>query len=474
METTPASTAGLGHIYFFLHNEDAAIRPSASTVGNNTSVAPLSTSDDMPADGKHQQSRSPSPGSLCSSASTISSSSNSAKSQLSASAAEFVPTSGGKPPVNTNTAQLLDLRDIWGKGSGLVATKDIPLGTRIHIEKPLFRIVRNELRLAWEQYSRLGNAEKKVYDGLHFYVRPGLDLGQASRLQLLRSNDLDFDDEEELVADMVRVMGIFSVNNFEIDRGRLAIFATASRLNHSCVPNVHHCYNPSLQQETIHAVRDIRAGEELVTNYLGATCHTLTRAQRWEILRANFGFTCQCEACSDRTGSSDARHELLGTIIWGLEQYLQGAPPLPQQLIPATPWEALEQAKDVVTMLLKDGLFGVELIRAYRLISKVAMSAGDLHAALEYALDEMEVERNIMGPEVDDLKKKGAASEVWVNTVLDSMRDKGFAPTLDHRLKLEHFTRRFWLHKGEEENRKLRKVFKQLKQSRKQHAYHRS
>lgn len=48
-------------------------------------------------------------------------------------------------------------------------------------------------------------------------------------------------------------MAIFETNNFGIEGGS-AIFLEASRINHSCMPNVFHGWNITLGAETIHDI----------------------------------------------------------------------------------------------------------------------------------------------------------------------------------------------------------------------------
>ncbi|KAJ8122048.1 hypothetical protein ONZ43_g1656 [Nemania bipapillata] len=72
------------------------------------------------------------------------------------------------------------------------------------------------------------------------------------------------------------------------------IYLEICLINHSCIPNCHNSWNSETQQETIHAIRDILAGEEITISYeTGA----LT-ASRHEHLRKNFGFDCHCDLCS--------------------------------------------------------------------------------------------------------------------------------------------------------------------------------
>lgn len=360
-------------------------------------------------------------------------------SPLKATAAEFQPVPRQAHPNTVESTTLSHkpsaprpLFDIYPSGRGgfgAHAARDIKRGTRIMSDSPLLTIPTNHLHLAWGPYCRLGNAQKEQFDTLFFWKNDELNLEQASRMYLLDPTDsaVESDDEEELVDEHVRVMGIFAVNNFEMPKGALGVFPNGARLNHSCVPNVHHSFNPTLGKLTVHAVRDIQEGEELVMNYIGSRCHFWPREKRWEYLRSKYGFTCQCEACSDPSLTPDNDRGAIPALIWGIEEFQKGEAKT-NWLIPETPEVALAQAEDVITLFLRQGLVALELARAYRMASSLAMDIGSYQLALEYASNEAEVERNIFGSELEDLKKSGVASELWINTLYRLLKEKEYMP----------------------------------------------
>jgi len=413
---TDLSIRNLDHIYFFVEN-----RTPEPTIQSTRSPSPTSLT--------LSRSASPSVGSSdggCGSGSGSSSSGNSALNPL---AAKFEPTVCLTPSAPT-TSKIYECREVEGKGLALFATSLIPIGTCIVSEEPLLHIGENVLNLAWGPYCRLSNLQKKTFDALHFYKPEHLHLERASRLILIDPNDhsLDAEDVEELVQDQVRVMGIFACNNFQCGKG-LAVFATTSRLNHSCVPNVHHSYNPTIKKQTVYAVRDIQAGEELCTTYLGGQGVYYVRAQRIESLRNNYGFTCACVSCSDMTGQSDARREFMSALAYGLQVFQYGSQsPDPVQCVPTSPVLALKQAEDLIYMLIEEGILSIELCKAYRLASMVALGLGDFERAREYASSEVEVERNCLGSRLDDLVKNGAGAACWSENVDEAMKKAGVLP----------------------------------------------
>ncbi|EME40453.1 hypothetical protein DOTSEDRAFT_177455 [Dothistroma septosporum NZE10] len=321
----------------------------------------------------------------------------------------------------TSATDLFIVRAAPGKGLGIFATNTIKRGTRIICEAPLLRIARNDPHLAWKAYQRLSPQARQEYDQLHRFRRTELDLVREARTRLPGSDD------PKVLADQVAVMERFSANNFMILGGNEhAVFKFSSRINHSCEPNVFQCFNPCLGMKTVHAMRDIQAGEEFETNYLGRECHYSSRTQRWEVFRSQWGFTCHCTACTDRTGVSDARHSLLGKVIYGLEEFIAGNPEMYNPFLPPSTLDALDQARDALSLCLEQNMYGPELVLAHRLISTFALELEDYQTALEAADNAQEVERNNMGTELDDLKAKGAGADVWKTHVLEMMRKAGF------------------------------------------------
>lgn len=317
---------------------------------------------------------------------------------------------------------MFELRKTNNKGFGLFATADIPLGALVICDEPLLRITGEALTSVWGAYCRLNNAQKLEFDKLHGYQAENLNFEQAARTMIDPYDDsMDEDDIEEMVADQIRVMKTFSVNNFRLPPYDLGVFAKSSRLNHSCVPNVHHSYNPILKRTTVFAVKDITPGEELCITYLGGEGHYWVRPQRLEFLRSNYGFTCDCPACSDRSGASDRRRGDMANIAWGLDQFKQGSK-MNSPFIPRTCGDALTQAEDLVAVMLEEGIVTIELGKAYRNASMHALALKDYEKALEYAKDEAIVEKNSLGTELLDLKKKGVATACWRQEIFKDMR----------------------------------------------------
>lgn len=86
-------------------------------------------------------------------------------------------------------------------------------------------------------------------------------------------------------------------------------------INHSCRPNCHNSWDETTDtgRETIHAIRDILAGEELTISYDKGGPSEIRQAA----LKAAFGFDCTCDLCSlsaPELQASDARRRLIESL----------------------------------------------------------------------------------------------------------------------------------------------------------------
>ncbi|KAI6864735.1 hypothetical protein KC334_g20169, partial [Hortaea werneckii] len=404
---------GLNHIYFFIDKARQSRPSTSSTDTTNQCATPRSEAASLDSEDTEATT-------------AMSHSSSLGNSHINPHAKSFAP-----PALSNQTptvANVFEMRKIADRGCGLFATEHIPIGARILCESPLLRIDENGLHRAINAYEKLPVSQKAAFDGLQFFKPELIDLEQASRFDPIERQDKRLDDDQlcdAVVADHVRIMGIFAANNFSAGKG-LAVFEKASRLNHSCVPNVHHSFNPTLQKQTVHAVRDIQPGEELCTTYLGGPGCYYIRSQRIEMLRSNYGFTCTCTACSDPSGASESRRQLMANLAWGLQQYLERSA-FGMTFVPTSPAEALAQAEAFIHLLLEEGLFTVELMKAYRTASTQALNISMYEKAMAYAKNEADVERNCLGTELNDLVQLGVASSCWVDTVRSAAARAGVA-----------------------------------------------
>lgn len=421
--TTALSTT-LSHVFPFLNKsnggqkQDDAPSPTDSTTSNDSALTAATQKSDLStvATTPAQSTRASSPVSQFDTDRDASKTT----SPLKADAPAFVPmTYGPLPP-----PPMFEQRKVADKGMGLFATRDIRRGTLVISEKPLLEIVQNRLDLAYHEYLRLPVGKRAAFDALHCYLPSKIDAEHDARVCAIHFK-ISENELPHYIAEHARVMGIFACNDFQLANGHLGVFNTTSRLNHSCIPNVHHTNNPVLGEETIYTIRDIKAGEELLINYLGPRATYDMRNTRIAQLREAYGFTCQCNACTDATGTSDQRRDILSGIFYGLNEFAAGTPS-DTRFIPSSPQMALAQAEDGIRILIEEQLLTIELIKAYRVASTLALTIHDFDKALEYAFNEEEIERNILGHEVSDLERINMAAKNWIEKVYLAACGNGF------------------------------------------------
>lgn len=191
-------------------------------------------------------------------------------------------------------ARPFDVRQLPGRGWGLVARRPLALGERVLAERPLIH---------WRVATRDGVADMAVLDRLvsdlcaeeraSFYE---LVDAHGPRLTFDRSGKIASrpEDEEEASGDGCAhktSLGIYVSNSFQLERGdcfmpeeeeeeegvvHAAVLVTSARLNHSCRPNCFAAWNPAIGQQTVHALRAIGADEELTIAYLGGAAWDLS------------------------------------------------------------------------------------------------------------------------------------------------------------------------------------------------------
>lgn len=286
------------------------------------------------------------------------------------------------------SSDLVAVRPTENAGMGVFALRDIPRGTRISAEAPLVAIppgpdkesaIRFCEALAGISPRDLARVDRHHCDPktlqavattaigveilrwceAHFGALTGSN--NASSSSSPRPTDRGLQD---LAAKTCRRYAIFLTNNLDTGaaQGR-GFFHLFSRMNHSCAPNVFDHYNPSLRRLTSHALRDVRAGEQLFSHYIDLLMPRRARQRKL----ATWGFVCACPVCS-----SDLRESLrlraieLDDMVEEFAEYaddpaLWAADEKPAVLDAA---EALDLGQKLVRLLRRQDLFGLELFNA--------------------------------------------------------------------------------------------------------------
>ena len=150
------------------------------------------------------------------------------------------------------------------KGVGVFATALLTPGTLILSEKVLLRIdksyyMQSDIETAFaalspdqqEIYLSLSSAHGQDPKRYPRRIHPSVDAVERQRIQ---------EQHKARTAASKSVLSVFMTNAIECGRGA-AVFATASRFNHSCVPNAFFAWNDKLGVETIYATKHIACDE---------------------------------------------------------------------------------------------------------------------------------------------------------------------------------------------------------------------
>lgn len=155
---------------------------------------------------------------------------------------------------------------------------------------------------------------------------------------------------------ILEAAAIFGTNSVAMGEGGeygSGVFEHYSRINHACNPNVHNSYNPTMKKLTVHAVRQINKGEEIVTSYIAATCRT--RQQRQQLL-GNWGIECGCKCCiGPRAAESESRRSKMFEMDQQLALYDKKIR-LPGFRTPSSPRAALEVCEELLELYRSESI----------------------------------------------------------------------------------------------------------------------
>jgi hypothetical protein len=174
---------------------------------------------------------------------------------------------------------LFTIEAIPGKGKGVLATWTITPGTLILSEAPLITTdVITSMETTEKDLARalkaLPKDSQRAFLSLHNNY-----LGKNPLSNIIRSNGYPLGPSSDVGG----------------------VFATISRINHSCRPNAAHSWNPLLKEQTVYAVREIKEGDEITLSYHNGGPSTV----RKQILKEAFNFDCTARSALSHLLSSE-------------------------------------------------------------------------------------------------------------------------------------------------------------------------
>ena len=241
----------------------------------------------------------------------------------------------------------------------MYTTGPIVRGTRMLSQSPLMLLGDEEdLFDVPSKFAKMSIEEQTTFLGLAATPSERQDKDHLKMLVLQRT----FEPEKAsgLPMDLqTRLLSIFETNSFAAGTGA-AVVATAARMNHSCTPNVYHCWNATTGQLTVHATRDMMADEEILTCYVNVCCYREARQKELD----RYGFGCDCAACCMQTDfgrKSEKRRQRLcalkGEMVTKCMASQTGQSDFERG--------ALEAVLQIIKILQEEGLTNMELTRQY-------------------------------------------------------------------------------------------------------------
>ena len=201
-----------------------------------------------------------------------------------------------------------EVRPVWKKGLGVVATKPIKRGELLLEEAPLLVFQNQSFDVLF------GDLQENLVDETSF------DKWDTSLRETLKSRCNEevfskFWDLADSCSESVKAaLGIARTNGIGLSEDSAGLFLLLSRFNHSCKPNVHNSWQEDRQVQVLRSTCDIDRGQELCISYLSLLTLCAPANERLGEISDRFGFDCMCESCSRSKGASDWRRERLSQL----------------------------------------------------------------------------------------------------------------------------------------------------------------
>ena len=184
----------------------------------------------------------------------------------------------------------------YSKGKCTFATKDIKQGTRIIKERPTLRFgAFTDPKTVYSHFLNLNPQDRCSILRLSYRVKQ-----ERYYLRRIRNNELsDVLNQSKThpipsVEEAAKVLAIYDDNQVQLQYdSRPEVALQIARINHSCIPNAAVTWNSLLEIYTVHAVKDIKKGDEILYSYVYIP---EPRDKRRERLRM-WDIDCKCWAC---------------------------------------------------------------------------------------------------------------------------------------------------------------------------------
>ncbi|XXG98938.1 hypothetical protein Hte_005271 [Hypoxylon texense] len=264
---------------------------------------------------------------------------------------------------------MFELRAAPGKGLGMFATRDIQRGEMLIHETALISLTKEQDKNSWwaflyEEFEKLSPEDQATYLELSYLPNDYSEYVTDISDYLSDLRGIEEENLEAKVELVIKIMAIYAVNNAELSNDckySSGVFATYTRINHSCIPNAAWTWQPESQALEVCASQDIAADEEITISYIITISSYRSRA----VQLADYGFECRCRACDGPDKEvSDQRRQRLCRINEMFEVLDHMDPDRDPNLLEGKEMDAVKLAYEFVDLLKAEGLVGSELTRA--------------------------------------------------------------------------------------------------------------
>jgi hypothetical protein len=276
------------------------------------------------------------------------------------------PTHKQTTPADHTIDSLYELIITNDKGYGLFATDGISRGTRVTTESlllttpplsPHHGLPTIDIEDLSKKLDGMSAEQHEIYFGLYHdpdvaakakaHIRLALDHSKHAPVRSIFPN-------AHKIKAIVKFYAIYQANFVELsidEKSGTGVFPLASRINHSCVPNLQIHYIPATKTLVAHTVRHINEGEELTISYSSGIATT-----RNAILQHR-GFECKCTICTgSQATASQARRESMIMLELTLAAFEEPDEYARLPVTPQTLQEALEAGELLIESIKTEGV----------------------------------------------------------------------------------------------------------------------
>lgn len=169
---------------------------------------------------------------------------------------------------------VIAVREIVGRGRGLVVTREVTMGQLLLREEAALLLQQDQVSdtLVSSIVSEMGEKERDTFGTL---------LGKQG---------------DNMVSSPSQK---FYNNAINTSGQQFGLFLTIAMVNHSCVPNAVWGSTEKSSELELRMIEDLEPGQEVTVNYIGDQSLLLSTEERQGILKASWGFSCTCLACRE-------------------------------------------------------------------------------------------------------------------------------------------------------------------------------